>query len=202
MTTRIKKSGLNHAKIAIIDNHLTYLGSANFTTTSLEMHHNCVLGIDSEKVAVFFKQMIDEKTGGHLAWENLDLYMLPEKTALDSILQLLDGASHSIKVAMFTLSHPKIISSLENALSRGVHVELYIDRYTRQPKTKLEICHTKGPGLLHHKWALIDDQHLVIGSSNWTKAAFTKNREAFAIIRYLSQKQLSDCRILWKQLTL
>ena len=200
LLTRVKKSGLNHAKIAIIDDHLTYLGSANFTSTSLELHHNCMLGIDSKEVAQFYKQAIKNTIGGHLSWKNLDLYMLPEKTALNAVLQLLDEAKDTIQVAMFTLSHPKIIEKLEHAQKRGVNVKVIIDRYTKQPKTELSLCHAEGPALLHHKWALIDHKHLIVGSTNWTKAGFTKNFEAFAILRDLSDCELKTCKMLWKTL--
>ncbi|MCB1108694.1 MAG: hypothetical protein KDK44_03480 [Chlamydiia bacterium] len=199
--TRIKKPGLNHAKIAVVDDHLSLFGSANLTTTSLELHHNCVMGIESESVATFFKSSITNQTNGALSWQNLQLWMLPDKTAFFALLDLIDQAEKSIKVAMFTLSHPELIEALEKAQQRGVTVNLYLDRYTRQPHTKLSINHTKGPGLLHHKWALVDDRHLAMGSANWTKAAFTKNREVLVIIRNLPPAQVRVCQKLWNDLS-
>ena len=54
--------------------------------------------------------------------------------------------------------------------------------------------------LLHHKFILIDDQTLLVGSANWTKAAFYKNSDCFLILHNLTDDQKTFMNRLWTRL--
>ena len=55
----VKTSGLMHKKVLCIDDHLTFLGSANLTETSLRLHDNLVVAVEyqplsfSKKIPLF-----------------------------------------------------------------------------------------------------------------------------------------------------
>lgn len=198
IVNRIKGTGLMHTKLAVIDEALVLLGSANLTPTSLEMHHNCVLGVHSIALAHFFRS--DKKIFNE---HGLSIWKLPEPSALPALINTIDQAKHTIKAALFNLTHPELIHALERAQERGVIVTVIIDRYTRNHRLSplIHVRKSKGPELMHNKWAFIDESLLVIGSANWTKAAFNKNREILAIVSGLEAKQRANCRRIWRTLT-
>ena len=194
---RVKGTGLMHTKLAVVDKTLVLLGSANLTPTSLEMHHNCVLGIDSAELAAFFRS--DQKI---FVDQRFKVWRLPEPSALPVLIETIDQAQHSVKAALFNLTHPELIAALGRAQDRGVMVTVILDRYTRNSRLdpSIHLRKSSGPELMHNKWALIDDDALIIGSANWTKAAFSKNREILAMIK-LNSKQQATCKRIWATLT-
>ena len=54
-----------------------------------------------------------------------------------------------------------------------------------------------GQGLLHHKFAYIDDTILVNGSANWTQQAFKSNDDFFVVIYPLTSEQQKKMDQLW-----
>lgn len=201
MIERVKKSGLNHAKIALIDD-IAYIGSANSTPSSLEMHDNFVMRIHSKEFCQLLqKNCFEERSCGQfqiqVGDQPLEIWLTPKVEAQDRIEELIDSAKKSIKVAMFTLSNRTLIGALERARARGVDVKIITDRYTKSPP--IQHIESKGPQLLHYKWGLIDEEVLISGSANWTRAAFDKNREIVVILP-LNPKQSTYCQRLWKKI--
>jgi cardiolipin synthase A/B len=193
--------GLMHRKILIIDDEQIYLGSANMTTQSLKIHDNLVLGLFHRPLAQALEDptflSFNFNTGG----QNGELFLLPDKTdaALDRIVELIAAAKNTIFIAMFTLTHPKLIQALAEACQRNVDVKVAVDFYTGQGASlkSLDILRARqipvflslGQQLLHHKWAYIDNSILISGSANWTKAAFAHNQDCFLVLNNLTKKQ-------------
>lgn len=199
LVERRKKSGLNHAKITLIDGEIALIGSANSTTASLEMHHNFTFAARSKALCQLLKvSCFDQALRGKREVDGLEIWFTPDKKCADRIIELIDGAEHCIQLVLFTFTHKNLMAALEQAKDRGVNVDLVTDRYSKQPN----ILHKVGigPALIHHKWALIDDKTLVCGSANWTHAAFSKNRDIIIIMKNLSLKQKLFCKRLWKTL--
>ena len=65
-------------------------------------------------------------------------------------------------------------------------------------KEGIIILLSQGRELLHHKWAIFDDELLVIGSANWTKAAFSKNHDFLLFLSSLGEKQINYLTELWE----
>lgn len=117
------------------------------------------------------------------------------------------------EIALFVFSEQKIVDSLETVSNLGLKPSLLIDpgfatRYyselldlfgiqLRDPKCRYEPGNhpwahpsldsgfpilQKGD-LLHHKFAVIDHQEVIVGSHNWSDAANTSNDEALLVIR-------------------
>lgn len=213
----IRQKGLMHNKLLAIDHKVSLIGSANLTRDSLSMHANLVMGIYSPAVALAIEakaKSLAEK-GKKIeplfiktSTQTLDLSFLPDDAqGLYKVLQLLKSAQKSIKVAMFTFTHPALIDALVAAHKRGVDVTVVLDRdSSRQTSNhafrcfgqeKMNILTSNRVGLLHEKIAIIDDTTLIMGSANWTKAAFGTNSENICILTNLQPVQLDKLNRFW-----
>lgn len=208
--TALKAKGLMHKKILIIDDALVFLGSANMTTSSLLLHDNLTIGFHSPPLAQFLQGNTPSPFFFQVGQNLAEIHLLPDKEgkALTRLIHELDSAKKSISLSMFTLTHPLLIQSLISAKNRGVNVTLCIDFYAARGASKkalsllsqenIPILLSRGQQLLHHKWALIDNQTFILGSTNWTKAAFTKNQDCLLFLKELSSSQIAYLKKLWK----
>lgn len=212
-----RQKGLMHNKLLVVDHKISWLGSANFTRDSLSLHANIVMGISSPVIA----SAIEDKAKslsikGHkiqpliLATpdQTLELSFLPDDTkALHKVLSQIKSAQKTIKVAMFTFTHPELVEGLVAAHKRGVDVEVVIDSdssrktsskaFERFTNEKMKVFASKRVGLLHEKMAIIDDNTLIMGSANWTRAAFGTNSENLCILSDLTSDQRSMLKEFW-----
>lgn len=204
-------SGLMHRKILVVDGEKIWIGSANFTTQSLRMDGNLVVGIASPALG---KALINQSAVRDflIADQRVEYWSLPEdkEEALKRLVSLIDSAKKTVRVAMFTLTHPTLVDAMVRAQERQVFVEVAIDggqahgvceksvSTLLQNKVPLWIFETGN--LLHYKCACIDDRILITGSANWTKAAFTKNGDCFLIIHDLRPEQIQKVRQIWKSI--
>ncbi len=206
--------GLMHRKILIIDQATLFLGSANLTTASLRHHDNLVVGLHSPALAAFLLSPTSPCFLFSAQGSQGEIWLLPDKDnqALDRLVRFLSSAQRSIQIAMFTLTHPQIADALIAAHTRGVAVTIAVDYFTGRGASKkcleklnqagIPILLSQGQELLHHKWALIDEQSLVMGSANWTKAAFQKNEDFLLFFTTLSSSQTTFLKNLWKTINL
>lgn len=215
-----RQKGLMHNKLLSIDESEVWLGSCNFTRDSLDLHANIVMGIQSKELA----KKIEEKAQGIASKaskkiepivlsskeQTLAISFLPDDTkALSKVVNLLNSAKKSIKVAMFTFTHPELVEALVQADKRGVHVEVVMDNdssrktslkaYQKLTREKINVFVSQRLGLLHEKMAIIDESCLIMGSANWTKAAFTQNSENLVILTSLSSEQNEKLNRFWKK---
>jgi len=211
--------GLMHQKILIIDNQQIWLGSANLTTASLQVHGNLVMGIDHPALAKALtaraKSMDEEKGVTPLlhrettaSSQHIELWVLPDDPhAVKRIIELFRSAQKSIKVAMFTWTRVDFAKELIVAAKRGVNVEVVIDGYSGKgasakivrllEKGGIPVRLSTGHKLLHHKFVYIDETTLVNGSANWTQAAFKSNDDDFVILSPLTPEQRAKMNRLW-----
>ena len=214
---KMKSNGLMHQKILVIDDSLVFIGSANFTMSSLLMHDNLIIGFYSPDIAAFLKAKTPLSSGTYSAMvggQKMDIWLLPDfqNKALTRMLQLIDNASSSIEIAMFTFTHPALVEALIKAKNRGVNITLVIDFHSKNgvskvaidklKKEKIAILSNLSIKLCHHKYIFIDNQTLVCGSANWTKSAFKKNYDCFLILYNLDQSQKKFMKKLGKTLQL
>lgn len=107
------------------------------------------------------------------------------------ILPLLNQATRSIDVAMYSFTDSDLAWALVRAHERGVKVRLYLDseqaagKYSKSRFFEgrgLAVRYYRGEGIMHHKFAVIDAKTVVTGSYNWTASAEERNRENALII--------------------
>lgn len=211
----IRQTGLMHQKILVIDNETVFLGSANFTTPSLRMHDNLVVGLASRKVAGFLKERAPHQSGYLrvlVGGQDVEVWLLPDPRghAITDLKRILRSAHRSLKVALFTLTHGALTDELIRAHKRGVEVTIVIDFHSalgassgaveKLKKNGVHVLFSKGVQLLHHKFVYADQSTLVCGSANWTKAAFTKNSDCLIALHNLTEQQRADMNQLWSRI--
>lgn len=212
--------GLMHLKIMVVDDHLTFIGSANMTGASLKMHGNLAMAFESSLLSA---HMIEKalslglnKNTKEVQKKNLiigeqlvEVFFLPdEKTADFRIKQLIREAKKTIRVAMFTFTREDFAKELIAASLKGVDVNVALDNSSSKGccfkifeilnKSTVSLKVNKGPGLLHHKFLYIDGSILVNGSANWTKNAFNANDDCFVILHQLTHDQSLQMDNLWE----
>lgn len=204
--------GLLHQKLLIIDDETVFLGSANLTRSSLSMHDNLMMGIYSPQIAQFLKQK-SPHSSGHLktrvAGQTIELWLLPDPrgSALRSIRHRIRSAQKTLRVAMFTLTHPTLLEELIVAHKKRVEVTVVVDSQSALGASSKAIEQLRKAGisvfinteakLFHHKFLYADGKDLLLGSANWTKAAFYKNKDLFAILYNLTENQKKFMDQLW-----
>lgn len=221
-TYRRSGKGLMHQKILVVDNQQVWIGSANMTTESLKLHGNLMTSVSSQALAKMVdlkaQQMMSEKRSSPLLKQEFSLnnqqmefWFLPDnKNASERILQLIEGAKKSIKIAMFTWTRKDFAKAVVTAARRGVEVSVVMDRYAGKgagieisgflTRCNVPVAYSTGQGLLHYKMMIIDDSILVNGSANWTKAAFTQNDDCIMILKDLTTEQVNGLDRLWKRI--
>jgi len=206
--------GLMHRKALIIDDALVLLGSANMTEASLRLHGNLLLAFYSREAAEALKGDAPEQrpVAFSVAGQKMELWLLPEmgKEAVSRILQLIESAKKTLRVAMFTWTRQDFAEAVVRSRLRGVDVETALDRETAGgasrrivkllKKGAVPIYLNRGAGLLHHKFLYIDSKTLINGSANWTKAAFTQNRDCFIVLHELTKSQQQEMDALWERI--
>jgi len=211
--------GLMHQKILVIDEHKTWLGSANMTTESLRMHGNLVMAMDDPILAgAIMNKARTMKVEGHdlafpfqyfnIGGQKAELWFLPDnKNAIDRLKTLIQGAKKTVRVAMFTWTRQDLAQEIIAASKRGIQTEVVIDHYAGKgasakivkllKKNNIAVNLSRGGPLLHHKFLYIDGKTLVNGSANWTKAAFTQNDDCFMVLHDLTTPQKESMEMLW-----
>lgn len=199
-----KALGLMHLKILSVDSKCCWIGTSNWTTQSLRGHGNLVAGLYDEAFTqeicarVFTKEpQTASKRDFCIGEQTVEYWQLPDdEKALDRLIQLIDSAQKSLRISMFTWTHPRIHSAVIAAHSRGVDVQIVMDRQSSRTTSKVSyqalneaqvpIRRHLGLGLHHYKMAWIDTHTLIVGSANWTRSAFTKNSDCFLVISDLN----------------
>lgn len=210
----VKTAGLMHRKILILDDETVFIGSANMTTASLRMHDNLVIGIQNRKIAQFLKNHAPISSG-HLktiaGGQEVEIWLLPDPRghALNDLRKKIRSATHSIRIALFTFTHPQLLEEVIHAHKRGVKVSVVVDMHSTfgasartiesLKKAGVPVLMSQGVQLLHHKFIYIDERTLVSGSANWTKSAFYKNSDCIVILHQLNPEQKAFMNRLWRR---
>ena len=196
----VKTKGLMHRKILILDKELIFLGSANFTPSSLLHHSNLVIGLYHPPLASFLQDPTHSCYSFEINQQQAETFLLPTagKEALARILQLINHAKKTINIASFTLTHPLICDALISAKNRNVDLNIVLDGYSAKGASRkaleqlrtqgIAVRASQGAHLLHHKLCVIDQEILITGSANWTKAAFSKNADLLLILHLKDPK--------------
>lgn len=211
----VKNAGLMHQKIIVLDQATVFIGSANMTAPSLRMHDNLVIGMVSPTVAKFLEEhepyspgYLRTKVGG----QEMELWLLPDPRghALTELRKKIRCASKSIQIALFTFTHPGLVDEVIDAYRRGVRVSIVVDMHSglgasakaveKLKKAGVPIFLSQGVQLLHHKFIYIDEETLVTGSANWTKAAFYKNSDCILALHHLNADQRHFMSRLWRRI--
>jgi cardiolipin synthase len=153
-----------------------------------------------------------------------DTEYLPASKYYEAALTEISNAKSTIQVFMYLISvfpdqpnsqSTKLVEALANAKARGVDVKVTLDQnidfleesreeaiYQNKNQEAYELLKRSGVPVFfdeantytHAKAIVIDGETVILGSTNWSKAALTKNHEASALIRSkeFAQSLLAD----------
>jgi phospholipase D len=115
----------------------------------------------------------------------------PEGGCTQFIKEAIAKAQQTILVQAYTFTSLPIAEALIQAHQRGVDVRILVDRSQLASKyTQVRYVVAQGifaavdvvPGIAHNKVMIIDNNYVLTGSFNWTKAAETSNAENLLLI--------------------
>lgn len=202
--------GLMHEKLWIIDESQIFFSSANITYSSLKIHENSIIGVYSPELATALVQSQNREIVHTIQEQTIRYFSLPSREALDSLLKVLDQAKKRVDIFLFTFTHPHIVEKLIELHAKGIQIELTIDAATARGASKKAIVAlsqagivvhiSRGMQLFHHKWALIDNDTLIFGSANWTRAAFCQNKDFIFLLSPLKKNQIKHLNSIIKNI--
>ena len=123
---------------------------------------------------------------------NWQVYFSPHGGCTDAIIRELNKAKSTVLVQAYTFTSAPIAKALLNAHKRGVKVEVILDKSQRTQKyssatflsnvgipVKIDAQHA----IAHNKVMIIDEETVITGSFNFTKAAEANNAENLLVIQ-------------------
>jgi len=138
------------------------------------------------------------------------VYFSPKGGCQDAVISEISKAHRSIDVAMYEFTSREIAMALVKAKERDVKVRLSLDpgqikdHFSKGRYLLFKGLNVKfhmGPGIMHDKFAVIDDRVVMTGSYNWTGSADKKNAENLLIIndKDTARQYSKEFKHLWSQ---
>ncbi|MCB1107705.1 MAG: hypothetical protein KDK76_06395 [Chlamydiia bacterium] len=156
------------------------------------MHQNLMVGLYAPTLAKELSSNRPKEIKLSLGNRDLHYFSLPNEKGLEALLATLDQAEKKVQLSLFTFTHPLLVEKLIELHKKGVKVCVKLDGTTAEgasrkaremlEKEGIKVKISKGRELFHHKWAEVDKKIFIIGSANWTKSAFNKNRDFILFI--------------------
>ena len=127
---------------------------------------------------------------------NLRTFFSPVDDVAGALAELIDGATHSVVVAMYGFDDARLADALRHKLiAENVFVQLTLDAtqaagahekalLAREdyPAASIAIGHSERGSIVHLKICVIDGRYTVSGSTNWSVQAETKQDNILTII--------------------
>ena len=119
------------------------------------------------------------------------VFFTPGNTVETAIAEVIAAARQRILVQAYSFTNPLIVQALAEAKSRGVDVIVLLDKSNRNQKysaadftshSGIETLIDDKHAIAHNKVMIIDDQIVITGSYNFTRAAEKSNAENLVII--------------------
>ncbi|MFO7694580.1 MAG: phosphatidylserine/phosphatidylglycerophosphate/cardiolipin synthase family protein [Vicinamibacterales bacterium] len=189
----------NHKKSVVIDDRIVYLGGINVCDHNFAWR-DIMLRIDDARAGAFMRDDIratlrGENLSSRREFGDLEIALLDgesNRRLNEPVLQLLRGARASIVVQSAYVTFP-FFDCLAEAAGRGVAVALVTPKDNNKPRmaayaewaaARAGVAVRLYDGRMSHiKALLVDDEALVVGSSNFDYLSFHSNQEVLAIVR-------------------
>ena len=124
------------------------------------------------------------------------------------IIGHIEQATATLECAVYTFTLEPIAEALADAAARGVQVWVVVEKDQEAPKVT-SILQQDGvfvrkdgnADLMHHKFMVVDGNHVVTGSYNWTYSADNKHDENLQIIHSTGVADLfqEEFQRLWEE---
>ena len=194
----------DHRKIIAIDDKISYIGSANFTTYCTRWRES-ILRIEGKMTAVFKKIFMDNYKIYNKDWKHYsirkafrrtirynDFFFIREVPSVFSqrikknYIRLMEDAKESIVIETpYFLPGYRIYKELLHALKRGVEVKILIPRssdvkivdYVRE--SILGRLHKRGAKILYYKYGNLHSKLLTIDSTWFSVGSANMDHRSF-----------------------
>ncbi|MCK4632078.1 MAG: phosphatidylserine/phosphatidylglycerophosphate/cardiolipin synthase family protein [candidate division Zixibacteria bacterium] len=188
----------NHKKMVVIDGHITYVGGINFSEHNFAWH-DMMLRLDDTNIATVFAEdfkrtWLGENEKLTCKFDGIEFIFFDGKnneSLFEPIMDLLDGASKSVTIESPYLSFP-FVEKLAELRKRGIDITIitpednnkklvkqYILWEAARHNFKVELYQGR---MTHLKAMLIDDETLIMGSTNFDYLSYTLQQEIAAIV--------------------
>ena len=196
-----------HNKFIVIDRYQVWTGSMNMTLNGAYHNDNNLVQINSTQLAenylVEFEEMFTEDLFGNESPSNtpnphielngtpIETYFSPDDGVQSQIVNLINNAQESVYFMAFAFTADPISLALLNADARGLDVSGVIERgqsnnmgsdYQALVNAGLNVILDSNPKNMHHKVIIIDEQIIITGSYNFSRAAEERNDENVLIL--------------------
>jgi len=190
--------GRNHKKLIVVDDRVAYIGGINFSEHNASWH-DMMLRIEDADVARLFRQDFLRCWDGHSIassgrCDGAEFHTLNGRsngTVFGRVFDLIDRAHTSIFVASPYITFP-FYDHLKAAGRRNVAVTIltpqinnwrYFTDYAKWESARCGInLRLYQKGMSHLKAMLVDDQFLVVGSSNFDFLSYRVYEEIVGVI--------------------
>jgi len=186
----------NHKKLILADD-VAYIGGVNFSDHNFAWS-DFMIRFEGAAAARFLAEDFEATFAGvprsrRADINQLRLYSLDGRTnarAFAEVMELMNSAEREITVVSPYLTFP-FTDTLAEARRRGVRVRLITPRVNNKPAAQRYVLAQAlrhgfdvrfAPPMSHVKAILIDDEHLIAGSSNFDFVSFAAEEELLAII--------------------
>ena len=177
---------LTHEKSLVIDNATAVIMTFNLTPKYYASDRDFgIIDTDQIDVAAMESTFAADFSGKSSAAQNGD-DLVWSPGSKEAILDLINGAQHSLEIYNEEMQDPDIMSALENAAERGVQVEVVMtyasswkDAFTQLAHAGVQVRTYKAsaPLYIHAKMIVADDARAFVGSENFSESSLDKNRE-------------------------
>lgn len=204
------RSELMHNKFMVIDEHLVWTGSFNFTENCAYKNNNNAVVLDDGKLAANYTEKFrwfwDEHKFGGRPGRNFKIpypvvtlrdgtvvenYFSTHDKVDEHVIEAIRAARRSIKFLAFSYTHQGIARAMIDRAEAGVKVAGVVEtrqnsqhsmfeRLNRQPG--VEVLLDGNPFNMHHKVIIVDDAVVITGSFNFSTSAAHGNDENIVII--------------------
>ncbi len=139
-----------------------------------------------------------------------EVWFSPRDDCAGRIVSLLERASRTADICVFTITDDRISGAVLDAFRRGVMVRIITDdAKALDLGSDVEVLASSGvpvridadPAHMHHKFAVLDRRIVVGGSYNWTRSASTSNQENLMVLDHprLASRYLEEFDRLWRR---
>ncbi|MFA6379466.1 MAG: phospholipase D family protein [Candidatus Omnitrophota bacterium] len=132
-----------------------------------------------------------------IAWaQNVQVFFSPQGGCTRAAIAHIAEARQTLNIAMYSLTSDDIVQEIVRVKNKGVKTRVICDKTQKGQKSSqigflksqgVAVRIYQGPGLMHNKFAVIDQKVLITGSFNWTQNAEEDNAENLLV---LSDKKL------------
>ena len=202
------RQGLMHDKFIIIDRSEVWLGSMNFTDSGAYEDNNHMFRVRSTKMAENyikeFEEMFDDDMFGPDAVTQtphptltidgirVDTFFSPDDRVLSSLVPLLAAAKESIYFLAFSFTSNELGEIVRSQADAGLTILGVMDDEQIRSNQGTEFDPFRQAGLdvlidgidgqMHHKVFIIDEEIVVLGSYNFSRAAEERNDENLLVV--------------------